>query len=649
MGLNRIGSNNTGGIAHALLTVFLCATAQPGLAAEPKTVVKKPVQEIALTDQADLENERRIHAVIKREIPTEKEVAGRFVGKRITEIDQWETAFLALRKNLSIRRGHIAEQIAKQALLEAQAVFDPVLTLSVAYDHSETFTREERDLRFRRGTQVDAQGRHILAGDPDDPRGTQVEFNQARPEGFSPSDIVASQAPITGPTKRLTYDVSLFQQLPWGAALFLTYEAIDQERFFTNFPAFFRNNPNPQPGFVAFGSYDRPWISSLLATLVLPVPGSRNFGPYADQEVAIKLQDLGKDRAYWVVEDIINTTLRDVDIAYWNLVNSLLSLQITLNNRQQVGTLLEKTLGLYNLEEATTYDKAQAEAELARIQGVEEDAWNNYVLASDALVRLLDKEADELLLPVGFTRALKLPFPPAPLRLEELAAAGTADNPARIASTIDVQAARIEQRRRAVRTRPDVTFTADVAVQQSNSRFGYESFEGSVANLVEPDSIQQAYSLAYLYPWGNRAVKAQHAAAKAATERQGLLLRQTDNRIIRDINNAWAALRSADSRIEITARNVQLAKTAYDKALQQQAERAVTEYELVLQSGRLLTAEQNHILAQTRRKRAEARLLAALGRLPRVYAERIAQTDLDRYRLKLLSANHVLRHFGESQ
>ena len=647
MGFNRIGSNNTGGgVAHALLTVFLCATAQPGLATEPpKTVVKKPVQEIVLTDQADLENERRIHAVIKREISTEKEVAGRFVGKRITEIDQWETAFLALRKNLSIRRGHIAEQIAKQALLEAQAVFDPVLTLSVAYDHSETFTREERDLRFRRGTGPD----RILEGDPDDPRGTQVEFNQARPEGFSPSDIVASQAPITGPTKRLTYDVSLFQQLPWGASLFLTYEAIDQKRFFTNFPAFFRNNPNPQPGFVAFGSYDRPWISSLLATLVLPVPGSRNFGPYADQEVAIKLQDLGKDRAYWVVEDIINTTLRDVDITYWDLVNSLLSLQITLNNRQQVGTLLEKTLELYNLEEVTTYDKAQAEAELARIQGEEERAWNNYVLASDALVRLLDKEADELLLPVGFTRALKTSFPPAPLRLEELTAAGPVDNPVRIANLVDVQAARIEQRRRAVRTRPDVNFTADVAVQQSNSRFGYESFEDSVANLVEPDSIQQTYSLTYLYPWGNRAVKAQHAAAKAATERQDLLLRQTDNRIIRDINNAWAALRSADSRIEITAHNVQLAKTAYDKALQQQAERAVTEYELVLQSGRLLTAEQNHILAQTRRKRAEARLLAALGRLPRVYAERIAQTDLDRYRLKLLSANHVLRHFGESQ
>jgi outer membrane protein TolC len=650
MGLNRIGSNNTGGIAYALLTALLCAIAQPGLAAEPKTAVKKPLQEIALTDQADLENERRIHTVIKREVSAEKEVAGRFAGKRLTEIDPWETAFLALRKNLSIRRGDIAEQIAKQALLEAQAVFDPVLALSVAYDHSETFTREiEGELRFRRGTQF-MQGRHILMGDPADPRGTQVEINQARPEGFSPSGtILASQAPITGPTKRLTYDVSLFQQLPWGATLFLTYEAIDQDRFFTNFPAFFRNNPNPRPNFVAFGSFDRPWISSLLATLVLPVPGSKNFGPYADQEVAIKLADLGKDRAYWVVEDIINTTLRDVDITYWNLVNSLLSLQITLDNRQQIGTLLEKTQGLYDRGEATTYDKAQAEAELARIQGEEERAWNNYVLASDALVRLLDKEADELLLPVGFTKALKVSFPPAPLRLEELAAAGSADNPARIASLVDVQAARIEQRRRAVRTRPDLNFVADVAVQQSNSRFGYESFEDSVANVVEPDLIQQTYSLEYLYPWGNRAVKAQHAAAKADTKKQDLLLRQTDNRIIRDINNAWAALRSADNRIAITGRNVQLAKTIYDKALQQQAERAVTEYELVLQSGRLLTAEQNHIRAQTQRKRAEARLLAALGRLPRVYAERIAQTDLDRYRLKLLSANHVLRHFGEVQ
>ncbi|MGH6635722.1 MAG: hypothetical protein ACRED0_06145, partial [Gammaproteobacteria bacterium] len=94
-------------------------------------------------------------------------------------------------------------------------------------------------------------------------------------------------------------------------------------------------------------------------------------------------------------------------------------------------------------------------------------------------------------------------------------------------------------------------------------------------------------------------------------------------------------------------RNVQLRELAYQKALQQQQVRVVTEYEVAEQNKRLLTARLDHIRAQTDRKRAEAGVLAALGIIASTYAERSSQTEIDRHRLTLLEANGVLRHFGD--
>ncbi|MGH8611957.1 MAG: TolC family protein [Gammaproteobacteria bacterium] len=641
--------SNTGSILlfGSVLMAVMPAPAEGQKAFGVPTIVKGRVEDMAMVDQKDMAVEQQLAALIRSELQSGKESVGRLKDKKPIDLSPRAAALSALRKNLSIHSSRVLEDIAKAALLEAEAVFDPVLLLSFAYDHSETFDREETDLRFRRPTTQNAPdlpGRNILEPtDPVDTRNPRAEFDASRSGGFSPTTVIASRAPVTGPTESFTYEATLFQQLPWGADLTLAYQALDQDRFFVNNPLAIESLGSAE-NLVSFGSYDRPWVSSLLTRLTLPVPGSKDFGPYADQEVAIKLADLGKERAFWDVESIINATLLEVDLGYWDLVNRLLGLRVTIENREGVERLLAQTERLFELQEATNYDKAQIEAEVARVQGEEERAWDAYRVASNALVRLLDLQEDRVILPAGYSHALVELFP---IPQEDAIAWGSTDNPDKAAASVDLRAARIEQQRRAVRVRPDINLVAEAVFRQSNRFFGYDSLGGSIDNVVDPDNVAQTYRLEYLYPWGNRVVKARLAQAQAVRTRQSLVLRATDNGIYRDLNNALVALASANERVAITDRNVQLAEIAYQKALQQQQLRVVTEYEVVEQNKRLLTARLGRIQAQTDRKRAEAGVLAALGIIASTYAKRSSQTEIDRHRLTLLEANRVLRHFGD--
>lgn len=613
-----------------------------------KPLAEGHVEDLVLEDQASLEAEREANALIR-------DAAERFGNRQLTELSIREAALYALRRSLDIKRSYIGQDIARWTLHEVEAVFNPVLFLAFNYGRSETFTRIENDRRFKQASRNQPVGTGnnpnrmapiVTPQNPDqvDPRNPRIELTAPRAAGKVPDTIPASLAPVTGPTNSYTYDAQLDQVLPWGGNLTLAYRALDQDTFFINSPA---ARQFDQPGFTGFGSYDRPWVSSFLGSLDLPLPGSKEFGPYAEQSVTIKLADLGKEKAFWLAESVINTTLRDMEVRYWDLLRAQLSLRVTIENRRGVEQLLEKTQKLYDLRMATNYDKAQVEAELARLQSLEESAWNAYVVASNELVRLLNLEETKVLLPVGYTRTLAYALSEQQ-DLNAITSRGSTDNPDLAAASVDVKSARIEQERRAVRTRPDVRLLATVNSIQSNGVFGYKSFGDSINKTFDPDVLRQNYTLLYLYPWGNQAVKAQLAQAEAVTMRQELVVKQTDNSVYRDINNAQIALISAGERVKITARNVELAQLTYEKAVAQGELGLVGSYEIVQQNQRLLTARLDYIQAKAARKQAEAQLLAALGVLPKSYAERTAQTALDRHRLNVLAANHVLRHFGDN-
>ncbi|MGF1612414.1 MAG: TolC family protein [Gammaproteobacteria bacterium] len=632
--------------AHALVSgMLLLATSQWVCGQEPVPQVDGTSRQVSTADATDrdlIQSEETLASLIRQEADNQ-EAQGRLANKQFLELGPGEAALKALRKNLSIQQSQIAERIAQAALVEAQAVFDPVVLLSFRYDRSETFTRIEQDQRVRQATNEAVSGFEerpvIPVDDPRDTTGTVIVFEQTRPGGPAATRVAASLAPITGPTGAFNYEVTLEQQLPWGTRLELLYRAVDQDTFFIDNAAVLADNPNPPLDLVNFGSFDRPWVSSLLTRLTLPVPGSREFGRYAEQEVGIYRARFDKERAFWDVEATINSTLLEVDLGYWDLIRALLSLQATVENRQLVEERLQVAERRFELREATNYDLAQVQDELARVRGEEERAWNSYVLTSDALVRLLDLPASHLLLPKGYQDVLQRPFI-APT--EQTISA----NPQRLVATVDVEQARLDEARNRVRKRPDINFLAEAEFSQSNGVFGYDSFAESLGNITDPDVITQAYSLEYLYPWGNRAVKAAYAQAEADRERQQLLLRETENRLSRQLRDALVELASTAERVDITARNAQLAALAYEKAVSEEQARLTREVEVVTQSVRLLNARLEHVRALAERKQAETQILATTGVLGKVYAERLARNQLERYRLSLLKANGMLQHFG---
>lgn len=597
------------------------------------------------TEQNLVQREETLSALIRQEAKSQ-ERQGRLANKQLVELAPNEAALKALRKNLSIQRSQVAERIAKAALVEAQAVFDPVVLLSFRYDRSETFTRIEQGQRLRRSTTSAApgfEGRSVIpVDDPRDTTGTVIVFDQPRTQGSASREVAASIAPITGPTEAFNYEVALEQQLPWGARLELLYRAIDQDTFFIDNAPLLTDNPNPPLELVNFGSFERPWVSSLLTRLALPLPGSREFGRYAEQEVGIYQARFDKERAFWEVETAINDTLLEVDLAYWDLIRALLSLHATTENRALVERRLEVAKRRFELREATNYDVAQVQDEQARVRGEEERAWNNYVLASDALVQLLDLPATDVLLPKGYQDVLQRVF-------IDPGEKTIASNPARLAATVDVQQARLDEATSRVRKRPDIKVLAEAEFSQRNSVFGYESFAESLGNVADPDVITQAYSIDYLYPWGNRAVKAAFRQAEAQRQRQQFLLQETENRLGRQLRDALVELASATERVSITTRNVQLASLAYEKAVSEEQARTVREVEVVAQSVQLLNAQLQSIQALAERKQAEAQVLAAIGVLGHRYAERLAQNPLERYRISLLNANGVLQYFGSPE
>lgn len=652
-----------GGSLAVLILALVAAGAQedaplsdllaPEPAAQPAELEEGPtLAELdILTESALLERERAVNEVIRAAYEQDAADLLRRLGpKQLREVQPRQVALAALTQNLSIVRGHISRDIAEAALQEAQALFDPVLRFSLNYRNEDSFDRVERVSRFRRGTVATTVGvGNVGAPFTDLVTGNFIffgegpvrflGFDQPRPEGFVVSDEIASESPLTGADESVTFDFDVDQTLPWGVNILFNYQVRYQEAYWTI------NADTPREfGLQSFGSYHRPWVSSMTAAVAVPMPGSKNYGPdAAEADVTNRLAALADEQSTWRVRDVINATLLEVDLAYWELVKAANRLYVALENRNNVLELVEKTNRMYELREITEYHKAQVDAEMARVSGEVELAWNDYVRASNALHPLLDSRDDAVYLPLGYTRDLSTPLE-APARSVDRQ--DVADNPRVRAQRYDLDASEVVLTQRDLQRRPDVTLSASVSARQSNAVYGYGDFLDSTDSLFSPDTVTQNYALNFLRPWGNRAVHAAHAQAEAQALAQTLLLRGEQNAQARALADAQVGLTSARARTEITARNRELARFAYERAVDRQRGRTVTEFEIILKNNDLLEANRQWVDAVIEAKQAEARWLAAKGNLPQRYMERTAQTGMDRFRVRSLAENRLVPHFS---
>ena len=155
--------------------------------------------------------------------------------------------------------------------------------------------------------------------------------------------------------------------------------------------------------------------------------------------------------------------------------------------------------------------------------------------------------------------------------------------------------------------------------------FGFETPSESICKVFKrPDRIRQVYSLTYEYPFLNRKANAALDQSRLLTEREEVLLASLKNHLSREVRDALVGLSSTRARIDIARRNLALARQAFERAAAYQQTREVTEYEVVIKSEALLDAELRWVQARIGNRKAETRLLWALGKLKEHRADRAA-------------------------
>ena len=539
-------------------------------------------------------------------------------GRRGVPLTLGQVRTQAAQDNHGLQRGLRQDRIAGATETITAATLDPVLTLSANYDYSKRETRIERARRFRSATSVDDQGRNVIEVDEAfDPRAPIVVYSEPREAGLSDEevDILASQESLTGGDETLTLGAGLGKVLSWGGRFDVTFESINRDTYFINNPSLYFGSANPPLNLVGFGSYDRPWVSSLIAAIEMPLPGTADFGGNSPAALARTLAGTDRKAAAAAFDSLKADTLLQAESLYWQVLGAALGLEAALQNENAAQALLESTNRLYDNRSANNYDQSQAR--LARTNAAQQvqTQWSFYLSASDALAAFLNLPDDAVVLPTGFSDELSRPLASRRASLDE-------SHPALRAAAARRDAASVSQVAASANTAPAVSANAGIEFRQSNAVFGYESFGDSATSVFDPDVRTQRVGLSFSRPLGNRARQAAATAADAQLRAADLQLQATRAQVQAGVPAAEARLRAAVSSLEFANEAVRYAEEVWEKAQLQQRSRQIREFELATQLSNLLTARLSQLQAMTTVRQAETALALAEGRLhTRVTAE----------------------------
>lgn len=613
---------------------LFAADAPPAPKAEPGAVEKVDVKKeepVVLPAKVVVplsEHEQKIQVYIREAFAD----AGRpyFKNRKPQELYAQAAVLKGLEKNLVIQRASKSEESVRAARMEARALFDPVLTASYAHSQNDAYKRFRKGRDFKKATQL-INGENVIVLSEEAQELTtiqQIVFLNPRVAQFKRGKIQASQKTLSSSVANDTFNLRIDQQLPWGPSLFLTGASVRKETFDE-----------------LEGEFGRPWSSQLSANLVMPVPFTKDFGPYSTQDVSLKLADLDNQRAFWDTKTVINSTLVAIDHAYWDLTASMESLRATIENRKSVAVLVGNVAKQLEAGRTTEYGKLQIDTEFAAVKELEEGAWNRYVQSSNALANLLDYEKDLVLIPAAY--AQRLGDVPA-WNQEEAYAAGMHYRPELMAERVSAKSSDVLVRFQRNQNRPDLLFSATFNHEQFGDLFGYDTFTDSLSNLQNQDTRRQDYTVTYTYPVRNRGFKSAYKEAKAGADQQGVAVELSQNLVEQQIGNALVLIAGSKAKAALALEDFKLATASYEQAKQLHEAGRVTEFELTSKSRELLFADLSQVEASIEYKKAESRLLAAEGVLPFRYAEMTAPNSFERRRVKALESSQALRFFAPS-
>jgi outer membrane protein TolC len=628
---------------------------------------------------------------------------------KLTDISARSTALQALDRALTIQIQAHNNQFAHYAKEEAKAVFMPVFNLSPQYNNTNTWERKEeftvaqkiqkQRVKFFKdvpggvapGDQPNILGQNFFKNgeiqfvDPKsldhfyvlsettDAFGTPVsqvidqnlktltstvvaegggvtDFLRNKKLGYIDPQKKARELPLVWnynvaskrkrDDPRMSGPVSITQQLPWGPVLSVTVTEAYHDKPYDKFGH----------------TWNRPWYTNFSTSLFLPLPGTKNFGPYAPQDTSIRIAKLAEKQSLYDLKAVINSTLLAADLRYLGLVNAYKNLEAVSSNRKTMETLAGATGKLLELARAPQYNKDQIDSEVMRVRVVEEAAWTSYVNASNSLVDLLALEPGTLLLPVGYSKTMN--EHPAINIENALQVAETNRMELKSADTA-IRTAEVFLRFFKQQSRPDISVsgsatwdqvqTPDSSRARGETGIGYINAQKSLANTFNSDTLFESYSFVFRRQFINRAEHARIYRAQAQLDQQRLTYDITKDSVDRDVNDALATLATARARVDAAKIRVESNRQGYDEMLKLLDIGKNTMFETVSKNQERLDAEFGLNIALVSYKAAETQLMFAQGTLPSEYPERIAPNEFNRYRLGLLKANNALQFFGDGK
>lgn len=632
---------------HFLLPMFLLAALEASAAdnnapaaatpvekaeAHVKTAVAAPeVQAVAAPTTgasaapevggAPLEDEKSAYDMILNAFKSANATGAQqyLAGKKVVDMTVEEAAARTLVKNLTIRFAQHGLERAAAGVMAAKGVYDPVISLNLGLTYSHTYVRQHFIFRNRfDGDLLSSQFQTF-----------QDAFEAGTSTGVIQPQIIIDGINVSGllgppPIRPLgAFDfasfrsisvtqastITLSQQIPWGASYNISLDSIHV------------NDRNP-----VSDANSRPWTSNLNVNLSVPVPMCKDWGRYGSPDASVKLAKIARERAYWDLNSAINANLFAVSQTYWDLVRAVKRLDLVAKTRANLEEILANTDKMIQAGRATAYEKNQVQTEIARTKVVEEGAWADYLVASNAMRNLLDYEKEVVLLPSHYTPRLAAELPYKPADAFEKA---MGNNPDIKVTQNDLEFSRINLKFAENQSRPNVKLVAGMSYQQNNAVYGYANQKEAITKLPHPDSKNNFVGITFSMPWGNRPAEERLNEASAlymqAEKSAGKIVNLVDKRL----NDALSALDTGKKRVAIALKNKETAERIYKTvvdlwdqgrvpALEQG--KSYPAFELLRKNSDRLSAQFGYIDAMTDYKKAETELLFAEGTLNAHYS-----------------------------
>ena len=542
---------------------------------------------------------------------------------------------------------------AQQLRLQSQAQFDPLINLAAAYTRTDFFTRSEVIVR-QRPTLFVAEGATQIGDGPVDETGSvagQVSFPEGTvsPGGQTVGDD-SQPIPVTDsfgnlvcvsvdgvlvnpeqcalrtetraarefasldsdPLDAWAFNAGTEKLFPWGTRLGIEFESTRRIKNFFPLDDFGIFQPLSRDDPIGRGG-SFPWTTAFTATLDTALPFSKDFGPYGSAaNVGVLLAKLGERQADWALAAAINSTLLSADDAYWELVRSLLQLEIVQDQGEVLAARAARAARLYQSRQITTYDRAQIDAELANIESQQQLAWAAVVRSSNRLAELLDYREDVIVLPQRYVPALQQA-----VVVDEQTSLATAraSRPELMVTRLGLESSRVLFKNRQAQTRPDLFLTLRFALSQDDRVLGYETFGDSFSNVFSPDNSDYFVGLSFRVPFGNREARSRRDQARLQRDQARDQVQQTELGVIQEINTVIATIHSTRAQIAASEAGLQHAELAYEKARELREQSLITEFELLQKLNDRLFNQAVYIDALIDHRKTAAQLLAAEGML----------------------------------